>query len=191
MAASGDQEQARRRHPLLTEPHDQPPGEEARREHGEDVPLDRERRAFRRQAAADHRERRGRHQEAHQPVGDQARHHRDDEARLRDDLPQGRPPPSFDRVTTGGARRNETTTIAMSASAACPRKAPANGRPPIMSCVQITVWGPMIPAAMPPLMTQRDGAGPEAFRGRVGGGEAVALHEGRVETGHEGRRDRR
>ena len=115
-------------HSLLAEAGDQPAGEEARPEHGQDMPLDAQRRRADRQAAADHREGRRRHHEAHQAVGDEARDDGDDEPRLRDDLAQ-RPAAAALGVATTRAvgRRNETTTIASKASAACPRKAPAKG----------------------------------------------------------------
>ena len=43
-AAAGDQQEPGRRHPPLAEPGDQAAGEEARSEHGEDMPLDAQRR---------------------------------------------------------------------------------------------------------------------------------------------------
>ena len=89
-------------------------------EHGKDMPLDAQRRSADRQPAADHREGRGGHHEAHQAIGDEACNDGDDETRLarRSPATACRRPVSERRQESGARRRNDTTTIAIRARAA-------------------------------------------------------------------------
>ena len=139
IAAEGDQHEPGRRYPPLAEPGDQAAGEEARSEHGQDVPLDAQRRRADRMAAADHREGRGRHHEAHEAVGDQARDHRHDEAGLPDDLASGagRQPWASQRSPASAA--GTTRRHRQEGQRRLPEEGAGEGRRLNRSRVQITV----------------------------------------------------
>ena len=90
-------------------------------------------------AAADHRQGRRRHHEAHEAVGHQARDHGDDEPGLPHDLAQG-PAAALGAADAHRGRPQERDDdIDRKAKVACPRKPPAKGAPWNASRVQITV----------------------------------------------------
>ena len=180
------QQQAERGDLLLAEARDQPAGEEARPEHRQHMPLDAERGIADRMAAADHGERGRRHDEAHQPIGDERGGDRGDEFRLAHDLGQaaGRRPDFT--AATGGARSIITTAMVSRAKSALRQEARGEGRGGRQ------VAGPVDRLRADDAGRQAadhdpgDGARAEGLARGVGRGEAIALHEGAIEPAHEG-----
>ena len=99
---------------------------------------------------------------------------------------KGRPPALARRDADGRRPQERDDDDRQEGERGLPQEGAGERRPRTASRVQITVWGPMIPAASPPHMTQEIARGLKDLGGRVGRGEAVALDEGAVEPDDEG-----